>query len=142
MKIFISGIMQGSTQGHGIQGQDYRQIIRKAVEIRHPDAQIVDPFSLFPDSVSFDDQRAKEVLFELADEAGSSDFVIAYLPKASMGSALEMMRAYDNGRTIISISPMAKNWVIRAVSTIIFPTLDDFCAWIKQNHLTDLNKNP
>ena len=137
MKIFIAGIMQGSTMGHSIQGQDYRQLIREAVEVQHPQAEIVDPFSLFPDSVTYDDQRAKQVLFEMADEAGSADIVIAYLPKASMGTALEMIRAYDNGKTIISISPMEANWVIRSVSAKIFPTLDEFLQWAQQNDLEE-----
>jgi len=64
--------------------------------------------------------------------------VIAYLPEASMGTALEIIRAYDNGKTIISISPMEENWVIRAVSAKIFPTLDEFCNWIQQAQLQEL----
>ena len=142
MKIFIAGIMQGSKKGHGIQEQDYRQMIREAVEARHPEAEIVDPFSLFPDSVTYDDRRAKQVLFELAEKAGSADIVIAYLPNASMGTALEMIRAYDNGKTIISITPMDQNWVIRAVSAKIFSTLDEFCAWVRQTHLAELIDTP
>jgi len=142
MKIFIAGIMQGSKKGHGIQGQDYRQLIRDAVKIHHPDAEIVDPFSIFPDSVEYDDRRAKQVLFTMAAEAGSSDILIAYLPKASMGTALEMIRAYDNGKTIISISSMDENWLIRAVSAKIFPSLDEFCTWVRQTHLAELIDAP
>ncbi|MBS1248880.1 MAG: hypothetical protein MAG431_00447 [Chloroflexi bacterium] len=138
MKIFIAGVMQGSIKGHGIQGQDYRERIREAVKINHPDAKIVDPFSLFPDSVDYNDQRAKQVLFEMAAEAGASDMVISYLPEASLGTALEMIRAYDNGKTIFTISPMEKNWVIRALSTKLFPSLDEFCDWVSQNHLSEI----
>ncbi len=138
MKIFIAGIMQGSKKGKGIQEQDYRQIIRDAVEINHPEAEIVDPFMLFPDSVEYDDQRAKEVLFKMGEEAGSSDILIAYLPKASMGTTLEMIRAYDNGKTVISISSMEKNWVIKSVSAKIFPSLNKFCAWVGKNNLEEL----
>lgn len=138
MKIFISGIMQGSTQGHGIQEQGYRQVINAAVKHRHPDAEIYDPFALFPDSVEYGDQRSKQALFAMADAAASADIVIAYLPKASMGSALEMIRAYDYGKTIISISSMEKNWFIRAVSTAMFPSLDDFCEWVQHTDLAKL----
>ena len=138
MKIFISGVMQGSKKGQGIQGQGYRQVITDAVKIRHPYAEIYDPFSLFPDSVEYDDQRSKQALFAMADEAASADIVIAYLPEASMGTALEMIRAYDNGKTIIGISTLEKNWFIRAVSAKIFLTLDDFCAWVQQTHLSEL----
>jgi hypothetical protein len=138
MKIFIAGIMQGSKKGKGIHGQDYRRMIRDAVKIRHPHAEIVDPFSLFPDSVDYDDGRAKDVLFEMAAQAGSSDVVIPYLPSASMGTALEMIRAHENGKTIISISPMEKNWFIRAFSNKILSSLDEFCAWVGQADLTEL----
>jgi hypothetical protein len=138
MKIYIAGIMQGSKKGRGIQEQRYRKVIRDAVKVRHPDAEIVDPYSLFPDSVEYDEERSKQVLFAMAAEAGSSDIVIAYLPEASMGTALEMIRAYDNGKTIISISPLEKNWLIRAISAEIFPSLDDFCAWVHRTHLADL----
>ena len=138
MKIFIAGIMQGSKKGHGIQSQDYRQRIRAAVKIQHPEVECVDPFSRHPDSVTYDADRARQVLFEMAAAAGSADIVIAYLPSASMGTALEMIRAYDNGKTIISISPMAQNWLVRAVSAIIFPTLDEFCTWVGQADLTEL----
>lgn len=138
MKIYISGVMQGSKKGQGIQGQGYRQVISDAVRVRHPNAEIYDPFSLFPDSVEYDDQRSRQVLFEMANEAASADIVIAYLPEASMGTALEMIRAYDNGKTIVSISSMEKNWFIRAVSAKIFPSLDDFCTWVRQTHLAGL----
>jgi hypothetical protein len=137
MKIYISGVMQGSKK-EGIQGQGYRQVISNAVKIRHPNAEIYDPFSVFPDSVEYDDQRSKQALFAMADEAASADIVIAYLPEASMGTALEMIRAYDNGKTIISISTLGKNWFIRAVSAKIFLSLGDFCAWIHQTHLAEL----
>jgi hypothetical protein len=138
MKIYISGVMQGSEKGLGIQGQAYRQVIVDALKIRHPEAEIYDPFSLFPDSVTYDDQRARQTLFEMADEAAAANILIAYLPEASMGTALEMIRAYDNGKTVISITSLEKNWFIRAVSAKIFPSLDDFCAWIAQTHLSEL----
>jgi hypothetical protein len=138
MKIYISGVMQGSEKGLGIQGQAYRQVIVDALKISHPEAEIYDPFSLFPDSVTYDDQRARQTLFEMADEAAAATILIAYLPEASMGTALEMIRAYDNGKTVISITSLEKNWFIRAVSANIFPSLDDFCAWIAQTHLSEL----
>ena len=142
MKIFISGIMQGSIKGKGIQEQDYRQRIRDAVENHHPDAEVVDPFLLYPDSVTYNEKQARQVLFEMASEAGSSDILIAYLPQASMETALEMIRAYDNGKTIISISPMKENWLIKAVSAKIIPSLDEFCIWVSRTNLAELINMP
>ena len=142
MKIYIAGIMQGSTKDHGIQEQDYRRVLRDALNVHLPEADIYDPFLQYPDSVTYDDQRAKEVLFKLAAEAGSSDVVIAYLPKASMGTALEILRAYDNGKVILCISPMEKNWFINAFATKTFPTLDEFCSWLGQEQLSELINTP
>ncbi len=139
MRVFIAGVMQGSKTEKGITSQDYRRIISTAILARHPDADIIDPFSLFPDSPEYDDERARNVLFGMAREAGDSDILIAYLPVASMGTALEMIRAYDNGKIVISISPMAENWVVRALSRRIFPTLDDFIGWVQNGGLNDLN---
>jgi len=138
MKIFISGVMQGSKTGPGMQTQGYRQAIADAIKTLHPAAEIYDPLTAFPDSGKYDDPRIKQTLFTAAEEASSSDFIVAYLPEASMGSALEMIRAYDQGKPIISISPMEKNWFIRTVSTRIFESLDDFCEWIQQTNLTEL----
>jgi hypothetical protein len=137
MKIYLSGVMQGSIKGHGIQKQGYRQIITDAIRRLHPDAEIFDPFAAFPNSVEFDDARAKEVLFFMADEAASADIVIAYLPEASMGTGLEMIRAYDNGKVVISITSLEKNWFIKSVSKIVFSSLDDFCSWVQKTDLME-----
>ncbi len=137
MRVFIAGVMQGSIKRKGITNQDYRGIICEAILEVHPAAEVIDPFSIFPDSPEYDDQRASQVLLDMAREAGDSDIVIAYLPVASMGTALEMIRAFDNGKTVISISPMAENWVVRSLSKQIFPTLDEFIAWVQAGGLAD-----
>jgi len=138
LKVFIAGVMQGSIQGKGIIEQDYRQTIRGAVLTGHPDAEVIDPISMHPHSVEYDDAQAEQVLFEMADLAAGADLIIAYLPTASMGSAGEMLRAYDNGKPIITISPMDRNWFILALSTMIFPTLEDFCTCVRDIDLEDL----
>jgi hypothetical protein len=138
MRVFIAGVMQGSKQGKGMTNQDYRQIIREAILKNHPHAEVVDPFSLFPDSPEYGDQRARQVLLDMAEEAGNSDIVIAYLPVASMGTALEMIRAYDNEKIVISISPMAENWVVRGLSEHVFPTLEAFLEWVDDTDLDSL----
>lgn len=142
MKIYIAGVMQGSEQGKGIRGQGYRQVISEALKTNDPDAEIYDPYLHFPDSVDYDDQRARKTLFILADEAGAADIVIAYLPEASMGTALEMVRAYDNGVPILTISSMEKNWFINALSTKVFPSLEAFCDWMRKSPINDLVGKP
>ncbi len=138
MRIFIAGIMQGSKKGKGIGSQDYRERICNTILEVHPDIDIVDPFTLFPDSVEYDQERARQVLLELAGEAGKSDAVVAYLPEASMGTALEMIRAFDNNKPVISISPMERNWVIWGLSTLTFRDLNSFEIWVKAGGLEKL----
>ncbi len=135
MRVFIGGVIQGSKRENELNDQGYRQAIREAIESRHPGAEILDPVTLFPDSVTYDGDRARQVLFDMAEEAATMDVVVAYLPQASMGTALEMIRAYDAGTPVVSISPMKYNWFIRSLSRCVFPTLEAFVAWVAQGGL-------
>jgi hypothetical protein len=135
MRVFIGGVMQGSRRGKSITDQDYRQTIARVVKARHPSAEVVDPWELFPDSIDYDDDHARQVLSDIAEEAARADVVVAYLPEASMGTALEMVRACDAGTPVISISPMAENWFIRCFSQRVFPSLGTFTDWINTGGL-------
>ena len=111
-------------------------MIGNMIKDQFPEVEILDPFALYPDSVDYDDQKAKEVLFSSASKAGDSDLLISYLPEASLGTALEMIRAYDNGKPILCISPMEKNWFINSISSKVFMNLDEFLSWVKMGNLT------
>jgi len=138
MRVFIGGLMQGSMQGRGVSDQGYRRAITRVMRARHPEAEIVDPQALFPDSMDYDDDRARQVFFGMVEEAARSDVVIAYLPEASMGTALEMVRAYDAGTPVISISPMTENWFIRFLSRRVFSTLEAFGDWVEAGGLEEV----
>jgi hypothetical protein len=135
MNVFISGVMQGSIKGAGIQSQDYRQRITEILNRSQPAIEVIDPILLFPGSVTYSEEKAKEVLFELVDTAASADMIVAYLPEASMGSAMEMLRAFDKGKPILTISPMNKNWFILAVSDLIFPSFEALDGWLQKTDL-------
>ncbi len=141
MKIFIAGIMQGSRLDRYIDAQDYRRVIAGALRERIPGAEIVDPNELHPDGVDYDDEKAKKTLFELAALAGQADLIVAYLPQASMGTAIEMWEAFRAGATVVTISPMAANWVVKHLSAVVLPDLDAFCAWVAGGGLDKLT-NP
>ncbi len=126
MRVFIGGVMQASNPGKGIVDQSYRRQIAAAFKARWPDVEVTDPFSLHPNSVEYDDTAAKETLFAMLHLAACSDLVIAYVPTASMGTALEMYAAYQAGVPVITISPLATNWVVIALSRRIFPDLASF----------------
>jgi len=135
LRVFIAGIMQGSLPGVEVHGQDYRGAIREIILARHPGAEIVDPWELHPESPSYDAGRGKRTFLELIEEAGRADIVVAYLSQASMGTALEMWRAYEKGVPILTISPLAENWVVKFLSTQVFATVEEFEAFVGEGGL-------
>jgi hypothetical protein len=54
------------------------------------------------------------------------DVLIAYVPEASMGTAIEMWEAHRHGRTVVTISPLKHNWAVRFLSHELYPDLDEF----------------
>jgi hypothetical protein len=138
LKVFIAGIMQGSRLDRYIDDQDYRRVITQAILKRCPGAEIVDPNELHPDGVHYDDELAKATLLEMADLAGRADLVVAYAPEASMGTAIEMWQAFQAGVPVVTISPMAANWVVKHLSSAILPDLDAFRLWVAAGGLDKL----
>jgi hypothetical protein len=126
MQVFIGGVMQASNQENVLVSQDYRKIIAESLRGRWPDIEIFDPLVLNPNSVAYDDERARQTLFAMAAEAARSDLMVAYLPSASMGTALEMYLASQSGVPVVAISPLSANWVVRALAQRIYPTLEGF----------------
>jgi hypothetical protein len=125
-RVFIGGVMQASNIGRDLLDQTYRAEIAAALRARWPQTEIIDPLLLHPDSPAYDDAAARETLFAMAELAARSDLVIVYLPVASMGTALEMYMAHQAGVPVLAISPMLTNWVVRALSTRLFPDLAAF----------------
>jgi hypothetical protein len=130
MRIFIAGIMQGSRLDNGVDDQDYRQRIASAIRARMPEAEIVDPWTLYPASPSYNDELGKRVLVELGKMAGTVDVLVAYVPQASMGTAIEMWEAFNAGVCVLTISPLSTNWVVKFLSNRVFATLDEFMEFV------------
>ncbi len=139
LRFFVAGIMQGSRQDPNICSQDYRAAIRDIVLQKYPQAEIVCPMELYPDSPDYGAEEGRRTFLDLADRAKEADYLIAYLPEASMGTAIEMWQAYGEGIPILSISPMAQNWVIKFLSHQIFATLEEFAAFIASGALDKLS---
>lgn len=135
MRIFIAGIMQGSRQDDDICGQDYRHTVKQVILGKYPDAEIVCPFELYPDSPAYGAEDAMRTFLDLAERAKEADIVIAYLPEASMGTAIEMWQAYGAGARILSISPMSENWVVKFLSDEVFATMEEFSQFISDGGL-------
>jgi nucleoside 2-deoxyribosyltransferase len=140
VRVFIAGIMQGSRLDRYIDSQDYREIISHAVQDRYPEVEIVDPNALHPNGVDYDDKLAKRTLLDMAELARQADVVVAYVPEASMGTAIEMWQAFRSDIPVITISPMAANWVVRHLSSVVLPDLESFREWVAHGGLDKLEK--
>jgi hypothetical protein len=130
VRVFIAGIMQGSRMDRYIDDQDYRRVISETLQAHRADVEIMDPNELHPNGVDYDDELAKATLLEMADLASQADLVVAYVPQASMGTALEMWKAFEASVPLVTISPMAANWVIKHLSSVVLPDLDAFRRWV------------
>ncbi len=131
--------MQGSRTDVGIHDQSYRVAIGAAIKARFTDAEIVDPIELHPDAgLSYGPEEARRAMLELTEEAARADVLIAYLPEASMGTAVEMWQAYRAGRPILTISPLGENWVVKFLSTRVFPSLGAFESFVAEGELEKL----
>lgn len=130
MNVFIAGVMQGTRRGSGIVSQEYRDQIAEVLRAHVPNVDIWDPNLLHPNGVNYDRAKAKRTFVEMAELAAAADCLVAYVPEASMGTAVEMWQAYRAGVPVYTISPLAENWVILTLSRSVFPTLDSFAAFV------------
>ena len=138
MRIFIAGIMQGNRSDRFIDDQSYRTHITEVFQSYLPEAQIIDPFALHPYSVDYDEDKARHTFLGLTRQAGQVDLLIAYLPKASMGTAMEMWQAYQNNTYIIAVTPLLHNWAIRFTAHEILPDLDTLIVDIKNGRIAHI----
>jgi hypothetical protein len=118
MRIFLAGIMQGSHLGAVLHAQDYRARIKELLARHLAGVEIYDPLADHADSLEYDDARGREVFFKHNRMCGEVDVVLAFVPEASMGTAIEMWEAHRHGRCVVSVSPLVHNWAIRFLSDV------------------------
>ena len=67
------------------------------------------------------------------------DVVIAFVPEASMGTAIEMWEAHEHGRAVVlAISPLVHNWAIKFCSHAVFESLDLFEAAVRDGRIAEI----
>ena len=142
MDVFLAGIIQGSLVEAKIHGQDWREPIKRVLESHLPEAKIYCHYSEHPNSITYDLPEIKRTLADGIARAGACDLLIAYVPSASMGSAIEIYEAGRGGAAIVTISPLAANWVIRAYSDVIFSDIESLEKWAADGKLANLVKLP
>lgn len=136
MRVFIAGVMQGSRTDDQVTDQNYRTVITRILRENLEKVEIIDPWALHPNSEGYDKERARETFMSMNALAGQVDALVAYVPEASMGTAVEIWEAYRSGAKIFSISPMTQNWVVKLLSHKVFPTLEAFEAFVINDGLT------
>ena len=131
MDVFLAGIIQGSLAELSIHSQDWRTPIREVLATHCETANVYCHFEANPNSIDYDDERMVRTLEEGNRRAATADVVVCWLPEASMGTAVEMYLAAKAGAVVVTITPMAANWVVRTYSDRIFADMggfERFCA--------------
>ncbi len=135
MNVFLAGIIQGSLSREKIHAQDWREPIKRILSEHLPQSNVYCHYSKHPNSITY---RMDDIRSTFADglaRARDCDLLIAYLPSASMGTAIEMHEARRCNSAIVTISPLAPNWVLRIYSDIILPDTDAFEAFAASGDL-------
>ena len=126
LRFFIAGIMQGSHAEPIMHDQDYRDRLKDLLVGHFPDARVYDPLADHSGSIGYGKQKGRDVFFEHNRMCGDIDVLVAFVPEASMGTAIEMWEAYTNGAVVITISPLAVNWAVRFLSHFLFEDVARF----------------
>jgi len=140
MNIFLAGIIQGSKVGEDIHAQDWREPIIEAVAQHLPEAEVYCHFTQHPNSLTYEGDKILDTFEDGLQRAVAADLVIAYIPSASMGTAIEIYEAKRNGVPVVSITPMETNWVVRLYSDKIFPDTESFAKYLADGGAEFLDK--
>ncbi len=125
-RIFVAGVMQGSHREAVLHAQEYRRALVELLERHFPKAEVYDPLAGHRQSLGYDERRGREVFLAHNAMCAEADLLVAYLPTASMGTAIEMWEAFRHGALIVSISPMEHNWAVKFLSHLLYPDIDGF----------------
>lgn len=128
---FLAGIIQGSKKGKILHSQDYRHEIKAILKKYFPKAEIVDPVDVHPDSVEYDYKTGESVFYKSIKQATQCDCLIAYLPEASMGTAIEMWECHKKKIPVWTITPLKNNWSVKFLSSEIFESLEELDRFLE-----------
>ena len=135
MKIFLAGIMQGSHISAELHDQEYRARLKQILVKQIPHAEVYDPLADHVDSLNYSDDEARRVFMHHNRMCQETDLLVAFVPEASMGTAIEMWEAHTAGRTVVTISPLHRNWAVRFLSDVVFSDLSSFVAAVEDGSL-------
>lgn len=140
-KIFLAGIIQGSNKDRAIHSQDYREKIKSIIRKAYPEAEIYDPLDGHLQSVDYDDDKGKATFLGSMAEIDDCDLMIAYLPVASLGTAIEIWESHKRGIPVWIITGMKTNWVVRFCSDKIFDDIESLAGYMEKSHAAALRED-
>ena len=138
MRIFLAGIIQGSLVEPTINSQLWREPIKNALARHLPEAEVYCHYAQHPNSITYDLPEIRSTLSDGIERAGNCDLLVAYVPSASMGTAIEMYEAYRGGAAVVAVTPLAANWIIRAYSHHVVADIAAFEAFAASGQLERL----
>ena len=118
--------MQGSHVEPLVHNQDYRRRITRLLKAHFPGAEIYDPQANHTDSIEYDEATGRRVFFRHNEMCREIDVLLAFVPEASMGTAIEMWEAYQHGAEVIAISPLVHNWAVKFLSHALYGDVAEF----------------
>jgi hypothetical protein len=127
-QFFIAGIMQGSLTDAVLHDQNYRARIASLVQEQFPSANVYDPLANHAESLRYDDATGRSVFFHHNRMCREVDVLLAFVPEASMGTAIEMWEAHQHGAAVITISPLRHNWAVKYLSHVVYDDIEQFQA--------------
>jgi hypothetical protein len=135
MRFFLAGIMQGSHTEALLHDQDYRERITRMLESHFPHAEVYDPRANHSESLDYDETTGRTVFFRHNLMCREIDVLLAFVPEASMGTAIEMWEAYQHGAAVIAISPLKHNWAVKFLSHAVYADLPEFEAALQSGEV-------
>jgi hypothetical protein len=131
MRFFLAGIMQGSHAEAVLHDQQYRTRIKRLIEEHFPEAAVYDPLADHAGSLDYDEATGRSVFFRHNLMCREIDVLLAFVPEASMGTAIEMWEAHRHGAAVITISPLRHNWAVKFLSDALFEDIAAFEAALR-----------
>ena len=133
-KVFIAGPIQGMERN-----QNYRKIIKRILKSKN--LEIIDPWERekivyqYPKEDWWNTVPVKDFIKRDLADISRSDFFVAYLPKISAGTCMELFHAYNQRKHIFIISALDLSPWIVAHSTKIFSSFNKFESYLQKNKL-------
>ncbi|MEN6459266.1 MAG: hypothetical protein ABFC63_10075 [Thermoguttaceae bacterium] len=132
MRFFLAGIMQGSHVEAKVHEQEYRRQIASLIHEHFPGADVYDPRAEHAESLDYDEALGRRVFFKHNRMCREIDVLVAFVPEASMGTAIEMWEARQHGAAVLTISPLRINWTVQFLSHAIYDDLPAFESAIRR----------